>query len=64
MTSPGPAFMECTRSCHENLTAPKAVSSSLGSADGLSVLSKIEIVAILVHYINHPTALHAHSETQ
>ena len=27
MTSPGPAFQECTRSCHENVPAPKAVSS-------------------------------------
>ena len=29
MTSPGPAFQECTRSCHENVPAPKAVSSYL-----------------------------------
>ena len=35
MTSPGPAFQECT--------APKAVSSDLRSTDGLTVLARIEI---------------------
>ena len=50
MTSPGPAFQECTGSCHENVPAPKAVSSDLQSTDGLTVLARIEIVAILVHY--------------
>ena len=50
MTSPGPAFQECTRSCHENVPAPKAVSSDLQSTDGLTVLARIEIVAILIHY--------------
>ena len=37
MTSPGPAF-------------PKAVSSNLPLTDGLTVLVRIEIVVILVHY--------------
>ena len=50
MTSPGPAFQECTGSCHENVPAPKAVSSDLRSTDGLTVLARIKIVAILVHY--------------
>ena len=50
MTSPGPAFRECTGSCHENVLAPRAVSSNLRSTDGLSVLARVEIVAILVHY--------------
>ena len=50
MTSTGPAFQECTGSCHENDPAPKAVSSDLGLTDGLTVLAWIEIVAILVHY--------------
>jgi hypothetical protein len=27
MTSPGPAFQECTGSCHVNVPAPKAVPS-------------------------------------
>ena len=27
MTSPGPAFQECTGPCHVNVPAPKAVSS-------------------------------------
>ena len=27
MTSPGPAFQECTGSCHVDVPAPKAVSS-------------------------------------
>ena len=45
MTSPGPAFQEYTGSCHENVSAPKAVSSNLRS-----VLAQIEIVAISVHY--------------
>ena len=30
MTSPGPAFQECTGSCHGNVPAPKAVSSQSG----------------------------------
>ena len=50
MTSPGPAFQECAGSCHENVPAPKVVSSDLQSIDGLTVLARIEIVAILVHY--------------
>ena len=50
MTSPGPAFQECTGSCHENVPARKAVSSNPRSTDGLTVLAWIEIVAILVHY--------------
>ena len=51
MTSPGPAFQECTSwSCHENVPAPKAVSSDLRSTDGLTVLARIEIVAISVNY--------------
>ena len=60
MTSPGPAFQECTGPCHENVPAPKVVSSDLRSTDGLTVLLvRIEIVAI-----NHPTTLHTHNETQ
>ena len=50
MSLPGPAFQECTGSCHDNVPAPKAVSSDLRSTDGLTVLARIEIVAILVHY--------------
>ena len=50
MTSPGPALQECPGSCHENVPAPKAVSSDLRSTDGLTVFAWIEIVAILVHY--------------
>ena len=44
MNSPGPG------SCHENVPAPKALSSDLPLTDGLTVLARIEIVAILVHY--------------
>ena len=41
MTSQGPAFQECTGSCHENVPAPKAVSSDLRSSeDGLTVLAE------------------------
>ena len=50
MTSPGPAFQECTGSCHDNVPALKAVSSNLRSTDGLTELARIEIVANLVHY--------------
>ena len=50
MTYPGPAFQECTGCCYENVPAPKVVSSDLRSTDGLTVLVRIEIVAILVHY--------------
>ena len=38
MTSPGPAFQECTESCHENVPAPKVVSSILRSTDGLTIV--------------------------
>ena len=37
MTSPGPALQECTGSCHENVPAPKVVSSDLRSPDSLTV---------------------------
>ena len=57
MTSPGPAFQDCTRSCHENVPAPKAVSSDLRSADGLTVLARI----VSWYTINHPTTLHTHT---
>ena len=50
MTSPGPAFHECTGSCHENVPAPKEVSSDLRSPDGLTVLSRINTFTILVYY--------------
>ena len=50
MTSSGPAFEKCTGSCHENVPDPKAVSSNLQSTEGPTVLARIEIVAILVHY--------------
>ena len=50
MTSPGTAFQECTGSCHENVSAPKGESSDLRLTDGLTVLARIEIVAIMVHY--------------
>ena len=52
MVSPGPAFQEHTCSCHENVQAPKVVSSNLQSTDGLTVLARIEILAILVHSKN------------
>ena len=50
MTSPGPAFQKCIGSCHENVPTLKAVSTNLRSTDGLTVLARIQIVAILVHY--------------
>ena len=40
ITSPGPAFQECTGSYHENVPAPKAVSSDLPPA--LFVTDKIK----------------------
>ena len=43
MTSLGPAFQECTGSYHENVPAPKVLSSHLRSTDGLTVLVRIEI---------------------
>ena len=43
MTSPAPAFQECTGSCHENVSAPEVVSSNLQSTDGLTVLARIDI---------------------
>ena len=46
MVSPGPAFQEHTCSCHENVQAPKVVSSNLQSTDGLIVSARIEIVTI------------------
>ena len=50
MTSPGPAFQECTGPCHENVPTPKVVLSDLRLTDGLTVLARIEMVAILAHY--------------
>ena len=50
MASPGSAFQECTGSCLENVPTPKAVSSNLGLTNGLNVMARIEIVAILVRY--------------
>ena len=50
MSSPGSAFQKFDGSCLENVPAPKAVSSNLGSTDGMTALTRIEIVAILVHY--------------
>ena len=50
MTSPGPAFQTCTGSSHENVPTMKVVLSDLRLTDGLTVLARIEIVAILVHY--------------
>ena len=55
---PGPAFQECTGSSHKNVPARKAVSSNLGSTDGLNVLAQIEIVAIMVCYQPSYTTLH------
>ena len=37
-------------SCHENVPAKKTVASDLQSTDGLTVLARIEINAILVYY--------------
>ena len=50
LTSLGPAYQEWFRSCHENVLAPKAVSSDPWSTGGLTLLARIEIDAILVHY--------------
>ena len=50
MTSPGPAFQEFIGSCYDNFPAPMGISPYLRSTDGLTVLSRIEIVAILAHY--------------
>merc|ERR1712051_731385 len=40
----------CTGSFHENVPVPEVISSNLQSTDGLTVLARIEIAAILVHY--------------
>ena len=61
MTSPGPTFQEFTGSCHENVPAPKGVSSNLRSTDGVTVLARIEIVAILVHYQPYYKTSHTHT---
>ena len=50
MTSPEPTFQECTGSYNKNGPAAKAVSSDPRSTDGLTVLPRIEIITILVHY--------------
>ena len=55
MTSQGTAFQTCTGSCHENVLTLKVVSSDLRSTDGLTVLARIEIVVILVHYQHNET---------
>ena len=61
-STPGPVFQECTGSCYENVPTPNAVSSDLRSTDGLTVLARIEIVAILVHYQpSYNSTLHTHT---
>ena len=62
MHSPGPAFKECTGSCHENVPAPKAV-SSVCDIDRWSdcIGYRIEIVCLFWYNINHPTTLHTHT---
>jgi hypothetical protein len=50
MTSPGPAFQECTGSCLVNVPSRRRYHHNLRLTDGLTVLAWIEIVAILVHY--------------
>ena len=52
MTPPGPAFQECTGSCHENVSALKVASSDLRLTKGLTELARIEIVTILQHFIH------------
>ena len=61
---PGPAFQECTGSCHENVPAPKVVSSNLQLTDSLTVLAWIEIVAILVYILSTILQHFRHNETQ
>ena len=55
MTSLELAFQECIGSCYENVPTPKAISSDLRSTDGLTVLARIEIVAILQHFTHNET---------
>ena len=58
MVLPGPAFQECTGSCHENVSNPTAVSSVLRLKDSLTVLARI-----LVHYQPSYNTSHTHNET-
>ena len=56
MSSPRPAFQECTGSCHENVSALKAVSSDLRSTDGLTVMaSKYHLgrLSTILQYFTH-----------
>ena len=46
MTKAGPAFQECTGSCNENVLPQGSIIQS--TIYGLTVLARIEIVAILV----------------
>ena len=50
MTSPGPAFQECTGSCHENVPAQKAVSSVIDRWSDCIDQDRDSCHAILVHY--------------
>ena len=61
---PGPAFQECTGSCHKNVPTLKVVSSDLRSTDGLTVLARIEIVAILVSTLSTILQHFTHNEIQ
>ena len=62
MTSPGSAFQKRTGSCHENVPAPKAVSSNLQLTDGLTLFARIDIVAIFVHYQPSYSTSHTHKK--
>ena len=53
--STGPAFQEFTGSCHENDTAPKAVSSDLQSTNGLTVDRDSHYLGTLSTIIQHFT---------
>ena len=48
LTSPGPAFQECTGSCHVHFPTRRQYHPNLRLTDGLTVLARIEIFAILV----------------
>ena len=60
MTSPRPAFQECTGSFHDDVPAPMGVSFDLQSTDGLTALTRIGHLGTLSTILQYFT----HNETQ
>ena len=53
MTSPGPAFQECTGSCHVNVPTIRQYHHNLQSTDGMTVLAWIGTISNVLQDFKH-----------